>query len=174
MTPFRRLAMIVTALAGGLALPLPTCRAQVAFQPGVSSFPDGVVLSTVPVVSADRRYVRLGVAPQFTGLQGFDAVSVPAAVAGMNGIGGMGNNFGGLGFVPQGGGANNLAGIGYDPTASAFLSGRMGAIAPPSLAARAFAEEEQRRAAARARPRRKGVARKRPAGPALGSVPNRK
>ncbi len=33
--------------------------AQVAFAPTVSSFPNGVTLNATPVVSADRRYVRM-------------------------------------------------------------------------------------------------------------------
>jgi hypothetical protein len=52
-------------------------------------------MSATPVVSVDRRYVRLGVSPFFTGLQGFDTFSVPAAVGG-GGLGGLG---GGLGFA---------------------------------------------------------------------------
>ena len=74
----------------------PTASAQaVAFQPGVASFPNGASMSVAPVVSADRRYVRLGVSPFFTGLQGFDTFSVPAAVGG-GGFRGLG---GGVGFA---------------------------------------------------------------------------
>ena len=81
---------------GILALLAPSASAQaVAFQPGVASFPNGVSMSVTPVVSADRRYVRLGVSPYFTGLQGFDTFPVPAAVGG-GGFGGLG---GGVGFA---------------------------------------------------------------------------
>jgi hypothetical protein len=52
-------------------------------------------MSVAPVVSADRRYVRLGVSPFFTGLQGFDTFPVPAAVVG----GGFGGPGGGVGFA---------------------------------------------------------------------------
>src|SRR4051812_47670431 len=93
-----RLPMIRTFLAsfGILAMLAPSATAQaVAFQPGVASFPNGVSMSVAPVVSADRRYVRLGVTPYFTGLQGFDTFPVPAAVGG-GGFGGFG---GGVGFA---------------------------------------------------------------------------
>ena len=84
------------ASLGILASLAPTASAQaVAFQPGVASFPNGVSMSVAPVVSADRRYVRLGVSPFFTGLQGFDTFSVPAAVGG----GGFGGPGGGVGFA---------------------------------------------------------------------------
>lgn len=84
------------ASLGILALLAPSARAQaVAFRPGVASFPDGVSMSVAPVVSADRRYVRLGVSPYFTGLQGFDTFPVPAAVGG----GGFGGPGGGVGFA---------------------------------------------------------------------------
>jgi len=72
-------------------------RAQaVGFIPVIGSFPDGVVMSTTPVVSADRRYVRVGVDAQFTGLIGLTSVNFPAAAA----AGGSGNGgFGGWAVV---------------------------------------------------------------------------
>ena len=79
---------------GILAMLAPSASAQaVAFRPGVASFPNGVSMSATPVVSVDRRYVRLDVAPYFTGLQGFDTFSVPAAVGG-GGFGGPGDGGG--------------------------------------------------------------------------------
>ena len=39
------------------------------------------------VVSADRRYVRMTLAPFFTGIEGFDTINDPAAVGG-SGLGG--------------------------------------------------------------------------------------
>ena len=53
-------------------------------------------MSVAPVVSTDRRYVRLGVTPIFTGLQGFDTFPVPATVGG-GGFGGPGG-----GVAPRG------------------------------------------------------------------------
>lgn len=57
-------------------------RGQVGFQPGIGVFPNGINMQATPVVSKDRRYVRLGVDPQFTALIGFDTFGVPAAVSG--------------------------------------------------------------------------------------------
>lgn len=56
--------------------------AQIAFAPTVSPFQNGVMLNTTPVVSYDRRYVRLSMNPVFTGLEGFTTMAVPAAVGG--------------------------------------------------------------------------------------------
>jgi type II secretory pathway component GspD/PulD (secretin) len=60
---------------------------SVAFFPSVQSFPNGVTLMVTPVVSADRRYVRMTLSPFFTAIEGFDTISVPAAVGG-SGLGG--------------------------------------------------------------------------------------
>ncbi len=80
---------------GLLVLLAPLARAQaVAFQPVVGSFPQGATMSATPVVSADRRYVRLTLNPQFTGLEGFDNYAVPAAVSG--GTANVGGGAGGL------------------------------------------------------------------------------
>jgi type II secretory pathway component GspD/PulD (secretin) len=59
----------------------------VAFQPQIGTFPDGVQLFVTPVVSADRRYVRMSLSPIFTTFLQFDNFIVPAAVGG-GGIGG--------------------------------------------------------------------------------------
>lgn len=92
----------------------PAARGQVAFSPQVGAFQNGVVLSATPVVSFDRRYVRLGMLPQFTALEGFDTFSVPAAVGGVGagpGMGGLGGAGGGLGGMGGGGGAGGLMGF---------------------------------------------------------------
>jgi hypothetical protein len=69
----------------------------VGFTPGISTIPDGVSLNVTPVVSADRRYVRLSLAPQFQTVNGFSNFPIPAAIAGGgNGGGGLGG-LGGLG-----------------------------------------------------------------------------
>src|SRR5947209_3852868 len=87
-----------------------TVRAQaVAFQPVVTPFPSGVTLNVTPTVSADRRYVRMGIGVSFTSLLGFDTYSVPAAVSGSGGMNGVLGGFGGMGM---GGGAGLGAGGG--------------------------------------------------------------
>ncbi len=128
---------------GLMALFSPVASAQVAFQPNVSAFPNGVGLSATPVVSADRRYVRLGMNPQFTGLEGFDTYSVPAAVGGGGlGLGGgipnlNGGNLGLNGQAAQGRGFGNAGGYGYqvDPDSSAFLAGGANYPQQPRLSA---------------------------------------
>jgi type II secretory pathway component GspD/PulD (secretin) len=60
---------------------------SVAFFPNVTQFPSGVTLFVTPVVSADRRYVRMTLSPFFIVLEGFDTIQVPAAVGG-SGLGG--------------------------------------------------------------------------------------
>jgi type II secretory pathway component GspD/PulD (secretin) len=60
---------------------------SVAFFPQTAQFPSGVTLIVTPVVSADRRYVRMSLSPFFNALEGFDTIQVPAAVGG-SGLGG--------------------------------------------------------------------------------------
>jgi hypothetical protein len=100
---------------GLLALIAPSARGQaVAFQPVVGTIPDGITLGVTPVVSADRRYVRMTLSPQFIDFTRFDTFSVPAAVSGGpgGGLGGIGGGLGGIGggLGNLGGGAGNLGG----------------------------------------------------------------
>ncbi|CAN5911389.1 hypothetical protein BH23PLA1_BH23PLA1_31280 [soil metagenome] len=60
----------------------------VAFQPVIEQIPDGVTLNVTPVVTADRRYVRLTLAPTFTVIQGVDTFSFGAGAVGGGGLGG--------------------------------------------------------------------------------------
>ena len=62
---------------------------SVAFLPTPAALPDGVQLSVTPVVSSDRRYVRLSLAPFFQTINGLQSFPVPAAVGG-GGIAGQG------------------------------------------------------------------------------------
>ncbi len=63
----------------------------VAFNPTPASLNDGVTLSVTPVVSADRRYVRLALAPQFQTINGLQSFPVAGAVGG-GGLGGLGTS----------------------------------------------------------------------------------
>ena len=60
---------------------------SVAFVPTPAPLPNGVFLTVTPVVSADRRYVRMTLTPTFNTIQGFTTIQVPAAVGG-SGLGG--------------------------------------------------------------------------------------
>ena len=144
---------------GILAMLAPSASAQaVAFQPGVASFPNGVSMSVAPVVSADRRYVRLGVTPYFTGLQGFDTFPVPAAVGG-GGFGGLG---GGVGFAGMDGPMDGMTA--YERRLAGFASPN-----PTDAAFRAFhaapvATAEDDGSASRSRSRRESHRRGSPRG----------
>jgi general secretion pathway protein D len=72
----------------------------VAFQPIPSQILDGVNLNVTPVVSADRRYVRMTLAPFFNTFSGFDTISVPAAVGG-GGLGGQATSVNGTIQLPR-------------------------------------------------------------------------
>lgn len=114
---------IVTIFSG-----LPSrCRAQgaVGFFPVVGSVPDGVIMDVTPVVTADRRYVRLSLNASFISNVRFDTFFVPAAVSGGGiggGFGGFGGGGGGLGGGLGGiggglGGFNSMpGGFGFGPT----------------------------------------------------------
>ncbi|WP_246196174.1 type II secretory pathway, component PulD [Aquisphaera giovannonii] len=60
---------------------------SVAFLPQPQALLNGVFLSVTPVVSADRRYVRMTLSPNFQTVDGFTTIQVPAAVGGA-GLGG--------------------------------------------------------------------------------------
>ena len=66
----------------------------VAFSPVSASFPNGVQLNATPVVSADRRYVRMSLNPQFTALEGFNTYTIPIAAVAGGGGGGLAGSAG--------------------------------------------------------------------------------
>ena len=84
-------------------------RAQgaVAYTPGIGNISEGLSLSVVPAVSADRRYVRLSLNPTFQTIDGFQNFPIPFGVSGAGGTGGGRGGFGGLG-----GGLGGLGGVG--------------------------------------------------------------
>jgi hypothetical protein len=101
---------VILVAVGLLALFVPHARAQViAYQPVINSIPDGAILNVTPVVTADRRYVRLTVSPFFSTFDGFQNFVIPGAVTGGNGLGG---GLGGLGGGLGGGGLGGGGGVG--------------------------------------------------------------
>ncbi len=74
----------------------------IGFVPTPAPFPSGSILNVTPAVSADRRYVRLGIDVTFSQLIGFTTYNVPAAVSG--GGAGMLGPLGGLGGAGATGG----------------------------------------------------------------------
>jgi hypothetical protein len=84
----------------------------VAFQPTPGQIMDGVSLNATAVVSADRRYVRLSLGPQFQTVNGFMNFPIPGAIAG------GGNGGGGLGGL--GGAGGGLRSVGLGPADFAY------------------------------------------------------
>ena len=144
MRPAR--AWLLTIVTGvGLAGPLTpaSVTAQaVAFTPNIGTAPDGVAMSVTPAVSAERRYVRLSVAANFSTVTSFQNLNIPlAAVAGgPGGGGGMGGGAilggGGLGGVGGGGlgGGFSSFGVpmGMDGPVAAGPSAGWGPVAGPN------------------------------------------
>jgi len=63
---------------------------SVAFTPQIGQLNDGVQLAVTPVVSSDRRYVRLSLAPSFNTVNGLQTLTFPAGAVGGSGLGGSG------------------------------------------------------------------------------------
>ncbi|MFK7817163.1 MAG: hypothetical protein AB8G99_00470 [Planctomycetaceae bacterium] len=88
----------------------------VGFTPIVQTIPEGIFLNVTAVISADRRYVRLQLSPNFTNIVDvftFSFASGGAGVGGIGGAGGGGIGGGGIGGGGIGGGAGGgIAGIG--------------------------------------------------------------
>jgi general secretion pathway protein D len=61
---------------------------SVAYQPVISQVPEGVQLMVTPVVSHDRRYVRLAINPTFITFRQFESFQLPGGAVGGGGLGG--------------------------------------------------------------------------------------
>ena len=61
---------------------------SVAYTPQVAALPTGSTLTVTPVVSADRRYVRLTLSPFFNSLNGFTTYQSQTGAVGGSGLGG--------------------------------------------------------------------------------------
>lgn len=83
----------------------------VAYQPFVAPYFNGVTLDVTPVVSADRRYVRMTATPFFNTVNGFTTYSAPlAAVSGGGVVGGGGGGGGAGGFAGMNGTVGGMNG----------------------------------------------------------------
>ena len=107
-------AWLLTIVAGvGLAgafTPRQATAQAIAFTPTIGTAPDGVGMSVTPVVSADRRYVRLSISAGFSTVDRFQNLNIPlGAVAGGPGAGG---GMGG-GAIVGGGGMGGGGGAGF-------------------------------------------------------------
>jgi hypothetical protein len=98
-------------------------QAAVAFQPGIGFIPEGATLNVTPVVSADRRYVRMSLNPYFIGINGFTTYQSQLAAVGGVGFAGMNGAMGGGG---AGGGAGVGGGLGMGAGAPFGQFGRAG------------------------------------------------
>lgn len=135
MLQYRRASLGPIAL-GLLALLGPDrAEGQVAFAPGIGTIPDGIALTAVPAVSADRRYVRLSIDASFQTVDGFTTLPVPFGVSGL----GTGTGLGALGGIGAGGaggnaGGGNLGGLGGVAGAAMGMNGPATGPAPSGLA----------------------------------------
>lgn len=85
----------------------------VGFQPIITQIQDGIQLQVVAVISADRRFVRLSLGPQFNNVVDVFTFSFASGGAGGGAIGGgQGGQQGGGGFGGQGGGGGGFGGGG--------------------------------------------------------------
>ena len=101
-----RAAALGLVVASGAWFDTKASAQAVAYTPQVSSILNGAALQATPVVSADRRYVRMTLTPYFNTVNGFTTYTAPlAAVSG----GGAGSIGGGLGGAGGGGGLGGAA-----------------------------------------------------------------
>ena len=167
-----RLARLLPLVAGfalaNLSFVAPA-RAQVAFAPGVGTIPDGVALSAVPAVSADRRYVRLSIGTGFQTVDGFSNIAIPFGVSGLGSgnLGGLaGGGGGGGGFrsvgVPMGMDGPVPSGLAAGPTSPNAFAGPGGMMSADG--ATGFDESW-------APPRRSRTARRKPAASKRATAP---
>lgn len=155
-----RTSLVAVAIGATLTLASAgSARAQsaVGFAPVVGTIPEGSVLNVTPVVSADRRYVRMSLSPQFIGAVQFDTFNVPAAVSGGGGFGGGG--LGGFGGGGGGFGGGGLGGGGFNSMGTGgALSGFQDTNSLSSFAMRAQQPEPRRAPATKSSKARKTTA----------------
>ena len=100
----------------------------VAFQPQISAILNGSAMQVTPVVSADRRYVRVSVNAYFNTVNGFTTYTAPLGAVSGGGIGGGGIGGGGGGQGGLGGGLGGIGGGGGGVGGNGGLAGMGGPI----------------------------------------------
>jgi hypothetical protein len=110
-------------------------QGAVAFTPNIGIAPTGETMTVTPVVSPDRRYVRLTVIPFFNTVNGFSTFTTPLGAVGgpvgggAGGGGGLGGALGGAGGLGGGGLGGGGGGVG----GGNFNAGMNGVIGPAGL-----------------------------------------
>jgi len=115
--------VVAITLLGLMLVPDRAEAQAVGFFPNVGSANDGVGLDVVPVVSRDRRYVRLSLNANFSTINGFNNFPVAGGVGGggfgrgggpgaggLGGLGGLAGPNAGPGLGNAGGGFRNVFG----------------------------------------------------------------
>jgi tetratricopeptide (TPR) repeat protein len=83
----------------------PFFRGAVGYRPVITVIPTGTMFFALPVISGDRRYVRVTAAPNFTDILAVDTFNIVTGAGGNQGAGGgVGGGGGGGGFGGGGGG----------------------------------------------------------------------
>ena len=129
---FRAVAALGLIVAsGGYLDAVARGQGAVAFQPSIGFIPNGATMTVTPVVSADRRYVRLSVNPFFNTVNGFTTYTSQLGAVGGTGFGG----FGGMNGVNAGGGAGMGPGGAMGPGGPLFTGyGLAGPLPTPAAA----------------------------------------
>ena len=112
---------------------------SVGFTPQIGFIPDGISLTVTAVISADRRFVRLALAPFFNNLIDLQTFSfLGGQTGGQAGGGGQQGQQGGQGGLGQGGqggqgggGLGGLGGIGGGPRGPMSSSSMLGSFGMP-------------------------------------------
>ncbi len=130
---FRAVAAVGLIVAsGGYFDTVAHGQGAVAFQPSIGFVPNGATMTATPVVTPDRRYVRLTVNPFFNTVNGFTTYSSPLGAVGGTGFGG----FGGMNGVNAGGGTGMGPGGPMGPGSPLLTGyGLAGPLPPPAAVA---------------------------------------
>ena len=145
MPPMNRLWVLLGLITVWVQLLGADTFGQVAFTPTIGAAPTGQTMTVTPVVTPDRRYVRLSMNPFFNVVNGFSAFTTPlGAVSGAGGVGGgglgggLGGALGGGGGGLGGGAGGGLRGVGLGDAGLGagggnFNAGMNGVIGPAGL-----------------------------------------